>query len=140
MSDTIIREMTEEDFKELERAEAQPGARIDKSLIPPAILEGLTLYAQEGKPVGSFLEYVICNNLVDAVGKADPYSRVALPSIVSFLYMDMPSICWGSKKVYNAWIAFHQAQRNGFEGEELQAAADKVTEAKNESQEWRQGR
>lgn len=124
-----IREMTEEDLVELERAEAMPGARIDKSTIPPLLMEGLANYVEHGAPVGSFLQNVISNNLVDAIGQADPYSRVAMPSIVSFVYMDMPSTCWGSKNVYNAWIAYHAAIREGLEGDELQAVIDKLNDA-----------
>lgn len=139
MSDTIIRPMTEEDLAELERAENQPGARIDRSTIPPLLIEGLKAYVEQGRPVGSFLEAVLCNDFVAAVGAADAHSRVALPSIARLVCTEMPPISWGSKCVYHAWIAFHQAQRDGVEGEELQAFADKVSEAKEESVKWQLG-
>jgi hypothetical protein len=132
--------MTEEDFAELERAEQMPGARIDKSTIPPLLLEGLTNYAQHGHPVGSFLQHVISNHLVDAVGQADPYSRVALPSIVSYVYMDMPSPCWGSKNVYNAWVAYHGALREEIEGDALQVFIDALNDANAAAGEMRSGR
>jgi hypothetical protein len=135
-----IREMTAEDFAELERAEAQPGARIDKSLIPPLLIEGLRNYAEKGVPVGSFLEHVISNNFVDAVGQADAYSRVALPSIASYIYMDMPQMCWGSKHIYKAWIAFHRAEREGVEGADLQVFADSLNAANGAAADWRSGK
>jgi hypothetical protein len=138
MTDFQIREMTDEDMAQLQReADAQRGI-VDHRNIPPLLVEGLNRYAEHGVPVGDFLEAVIANDFLGAVGKADHNSMMALPAIASYVYLELPSICHGSRKVYRAWIAFHGAKRNGVEGDELQKFADAVSLAKNEANEWKQ--
>lgn len=109
----------------------------DYHLIPEAVLLSLENYAEQGVPPGSFTEAAIANDFVECVAKADPNTMAALPAIAGYIYNKMPSICYGSRKVIQAWIEFHAAQRKGVEGDELQALADKVTEAKYESDRFR---
>jgi len=138
--DIIIRPMTEEDLAELERAENVPGARIDKSLIPHALMHGLQEYVNIGRPVGSFLEYTLCNNMMRAVGQADPYSRVALPSIVAYIYNDMPSECHGSKECYDAWLNMHAVVReHGEDSDQAREAWKRCVEAKRRARQWEIG-
>jgi len=116
--------------------EAMVGDPRNRSNIPPALIEGLNLYAEQGVPLGSFLRAVVANDFLDAVARADEYSMRALPAVAWMVYQDLPCLCHGSRKVYKAWCAFRLAQRGGTEGDELQAKADKVSEAKREAIEW----
>jgi len=141
MSETIIRPMTEEDLAELMRAENLPGARIDPSLIPPAILEGLKNYAGMGKPVGGFLEAVLSNDLMTAFHAADAYSRVGMASRLAYIYNDMPSQCHGSVECYRAGIGMHKAVRD--HGEDSQEACDAWTDCnvmKARAHDWSRGK
>lgn len=106
-------------------------------MIPPLILESLTRYVEIGCPVGDFLQAVIANDLVEAFSRADHHSTDAMAAIVGFVYNELPSNCWGSRAVYRAWVAFHGGRRAGLEGEELQALADAVTDAREAAQVWR---
>ena len=137
MTNTTVREMTEEDIAELLATAKEAGQMINYDTIPPMIMEGLKNYVERGIPTGGFLEAVLANDLMAAVGGADPNSMMALPSIVSYVYMELPSTCHGSYKVYRAWLALCYASERGIEGDELQELADKVTEAKREANEWR---
>lgn len=67
-------------------------------MIPGRTLEALWLYINEGVPTGSFLEAVLTNNLRDAVGRADQQNTEALSALVSYLYNECPSQCWGSEE------------------------------------------
>lgn len=87
-------------------------SRIDSNLIPPRIMTGMQNYIQNGHPTGDFLRAVFSNDLFDAVGRADEHSLAALPSIVSFIYMEAPSHCHGSAKSVSIWLEFHKAQRD----------------------------
>ncbi len=105
--------------------------------IPPLIRDGLKRYVEDGCPVGDFLQAVIANDLIESLNRADYNSTAAIASIASFVYNELPETCWGSRAVYRAWLAWHDGQREGLEGEELQALADAVTAAKVEANVWR---
>lgn len=66
--------------------------------IPPQILEGLRNYAWYGRPTGGFVRAVLCNDLSEAVGRADPNSLAALKEICIFVYCCFPSRIWKSKE------------------------------------------
>ncbi len=71
--------------------------------IPDGVREALDNWAQRGLPPGHFVTAVLSNNLSDAVGRADHMSMAALPTIVSYVYNEMPSTCWGSIEKMQAW-------------------------------------
>ena len=73
-------------------------------LIPSHCREGLELYLEHGVPVGSFLEAVLCNDLREAVGRADEPNTRALPNYIKFLYGFAPAGSWGSPQNYAEWI------------------------------------
>lgn len=136
-----IREMTEEDFAELEAAAKEAGQMIDYNTIPPLLVEGLQNYQNQGIPVGDFLQAVLRHDLFDGVGRADPYSMKALPSIVSYVYMEMDSRCHGSKEVYDAWLAFHKAIReHGEDSEPARNAQELCFKAKRRASDWQMGK
>jgi hypothetical protein len=72
--------------------------------IPLPILEGLREYGLHHAPVGGFLHAVLCNNLVEAVCRADEGGLAAIRQIVLYVYNAMPSTCWGSREKVAAWL------------------------------------
>ena len=73
-------------------------------LIPDYMESGVNLYIQFGIEPGSFLRAVICNDLKRAVMYADRNNMGSLPAYVDFFYNNSPMACWGSEKLYKAWI------------------------------------
>ena len=84
----------------------------DPAQIPPYMMDALNAYIDEGVTVGDFLQAVICNNLKDAVGRADSVNINLLPAYIIYLYNEAPSLCWGTPGSYQAWLAFKDSQRN----------------------------
>ena len=78
--------------------------------IPPAIRESLDAYASTGRPTGGCLRAILANDLFEAVGRADEDTHVALPSIVSYIYNELPSPCHGSYEKVDAWIESFSAE------------------------------
>lgn len=76
---------------------------------------GLQLWAEHGRPQGSFLTAVLCNDLKNAVGCADEQNRRDLADIVQFAYNNLPAPCWGSPEKVMAWAAKCEAKREAME-------------------------
>ena len=74
-------------------------------------IDSLRRYVDHGVPVGGFLEAVISNDLFGAMGRADDSSRANLFAICSFVYNDMPGVCWGSPAKVTAWLNAKRAER-----------------------------
>ena len=72
--------------------------------IRPDVLDSLKRYIEHGIPTGGFLEAVLSNDLREAIGRADDYNMRTLPEIVSWIYNEAPSGCWGSPKRVTEWI------------------------------------
>jgi hypothetical protein len=72
--------------------------------IPDNIKESLQRYVDKGIPTGSFLQAVLENNLMGAVGKADYINKHLLPEICSYIYNQLPSISHGSPENVQKWI------------------------------------
>lgn len=68
------------------------------------IRESLDLYVKNRIPPGGFLMAVLCNDLVDAVGRADATNKLMLPEIVACCYNELPSDCWGSPENVKEWL------------------------------------
>lgn len=68
------------------------------------IRESLDAYVQQRRPLGGFLQAVIENDLLGAVGRADSRNVMQLQAIAAYVYNDMPSICHGSPALYVAWL------------------------------------
>lgn len=81
----------------------KPASRIDYATIPPRVREALDQHAQEHRPTGDFTTAVLENNLMEAVGRADNNSLAALPSIVAYVYNELPGGCHGSPAKVKAW-------------------------------------
>ena len=68
------------------------------------IRESLDAYVELRRPLGGFLQAVIENNFMEAVGRADDLNVRQLPAIAAYVYNDMPSVCHGSPALYVAWL------------------------------------
>ncbi len=71
--------------------------------IPPYLLSHLEAWVDDRIPPGSFLTAVLCNDLMNAVGRADESSILCLKDICSFVYNEMPFNCHGSNEVVRKW-------------------------------------
>jgi hypothetical protein len=69
-------------------------------------------YIEHGIQPGSFGAALVKNDLVGAVGSADPDNIKLIPSHMMWLWNNAPMHCWGSEEAYNQWVA-----RGGLGGE-----------------------
>lgn len=81
-----------------------PDAEAALKRLPEHCQGGVRRYIEERVEPGSFLTAVICNDLTSAVQAADDINRLRLHQYVQFFYNHAPSNCWGSQKLFNAWI------------------------------------
>lgn len=72
--------------------------------VPAHMMLSIQRYIHKKIKPGDFLTAVICNNLSEAVGRADAENLLNLPAFASFFYNESPLICWGSKNKMNAWL------------------------------------
>ncbi len=72
--------------------------------IPERMMGGIKRYLQYGVQPGDFLTAVICNNFVQAVGKADEENQKNLPAYAMYFYNEAPSECWGSPEKMRSWM------------------------------------
>ena len=70
----------------------------------PETKESIDRYVNDHIPTGSFLEAVLCNNLKEAIGRADSENLRDIVEIVQYCYWEIPSVCWGSPKEVRAWL------------------------------------
>lgn len=61
-------------------------------------------YVIHGRAVGGFLQAVLENNLVEAFGRADGANIRSMYLYAMMLHNDLPSDCWGSKEIRQAWM------------------------------------
>lgn len=73
------------------------------NLIPEITKESIDAWVESARPVGGFLEAVLCNDLTKAFARADYDNRFALFAIVDYLYNECPVGCWGSPERYRTW-------------------------------------
>lgn len=65
---------------------------------------GLKLYVEQGIEPGSFMQAILCNDLMDAVRRADATNLQLIPAWCNWIHTNLPSICYGSVERYEAWI------------------------------------
>jgi hypothetical protein len=73
--------------------------------------EAARLYIEEGEMPGGFLVAVLCNDLVEAFGKADEVNRACLWDWCLWLYNEAPMPAWGSAEKVLTWCNEQQALR-----------------------------
>ena len=72
--------------------------------VPEHTREALENYLFRGWQPGSFLTYVLQNNLAGACGSCDHVNREALVDIVKFIEHRVPSGAWGSREAVRNWL------------------------------------
>lgn len=78
------------------------------TFVPENLRPGLKRYIEDGVPVGSFLEAVLCNDLYKAVFKVDPITFLHLVTVVRWLWNFAPMDCHGSDAKVRGWIEARQ--------------------------------
>jgi hypothetical protein len=68
------------------------------------VKESLDAYAKEGRPTGGFLEAVLSNDLMGALGRADLQNRYDIFDICSYVYNHCPANCHGSPARVTLWL------------------------------------
>lgn len=74
-------------------------------------LDSIDRYVMDGIPTGSFLQAVLCNDLMEAMGRADMGNRLALFEICDYIYNETPSGCHGSPEKVRAWREMKRLSR-----------------------------
>ena len=77
---------------------------LDQNDIPEHMHGGIFRYLTNGVSPGGFLTAVICNNLHDAVRKADDVNIDLLPAYVNFFHNNAPVACWRSRSAFDGWM------------------------------------
>ena len=77
---------------------------IDYESAPNNLGGGFQRYVEQGIEPGSFMQAVLENNLRESFGRADIHNRLALFSIVSWCYNNLPNTCWGSPERVKTWM------------------------------------
>jgi hypothetical protein len=80
--------------------------------IPERMMGGIRRYIDQGIPPGDFLTAIICNDLSEAVGRADDENLHNIPAYVSYFYNEAPRTCWHSAAAMEAWIATFDIERS----------------------------
>jgi hypothetical protein len=71
--------------------------------VPHHLRGGLVRYVSDGILPGAFLQAILCNDLTQAVLRADPHSLTALRPLLELLLAHAPVEAWGSRKRVLAW-------------------------------------
>ena len=69
-------------------------------------------YVELGMPPGGFFYAVLCNQLVEAFGKADQINRASMYMWAEWLYNEAPQNCWGTPEKIKGWIEQYRVRRN----------------------------
>ncbi len=69
------------------------------------IENALESYVSERYHPGGFLVAVLSNDLVRSCELADHINRLCLFEIVSYIYNNIPSACWGDKDTVESWLS-----------------------------------
>lgn len=73
-------------------------------LLPEHLRGGVQRYIEHGIQPGHFLTAVICNDLIEACGRADETCKRELFNIVKWFYNEAPVLCWKSPERMLAWM------------------------------------
>lgn len=72
--------------------------------IPSHCEPSMRAYLELGRPVGSFLQAVIANDLMDAAFRADDENAASLRDYALLLRNVFPDAAYGSRHAYTAWV------------------------------------
>ena len=76
--------------------------------IKKSVLDSLDRYVNDKIPTGGFLEAVLCNNLMEAVGRADDDNLRNLYTICMYVRWEIPHNCHGSPEKVRAWLGVEE--------------------------------
>ena len=79
--------------------------------IPERMMSAIKRYINHRHPVGDFLTAIICNDLKEAVARADEENMANLPAFVTYFYNEAPSMCWGSVDKMKDWLGAGVAEK-----------------------------
>ncbi len=85
--------------------------------LPAHLKASLDRYVVGGIAPGGFLRACIENDLCSAVARADDENFLRLGQIISYLYHECPTGCWGHKGVIEQWRGRVRCEQAG--GEKL---------------------
>lgn len=74
------------------------------SRIPEHVLAGVYSFVEHRTEPGHFLSAVLCDNLFEAVGRADKESGAALRELVCFIHCEVPTMCYGNTIKVRGWL------------------------------------
>lgn len=78
--------------------------------LPIGLAGAMQRYIENRIPPGHFLTAVLSNDLSEACGRADDDNRHRLFEIVSWVYNEAPSACWGSPQRVAEWLRAREAE------------------------------
>ncbi len=88
------------------------GLFVGDKTMKPQTKAGIDRHVSHGVPTGSFLQAVLENNLMEAIGRADDDNRQDLYEICDYIYNEIPSTCHGSPQKVKDWQAQKQQTPN----------------------------
>ena len=65
---------------------------------------GMERYVRLGIEPGGFMKAVLCNDLHEAVSRADATNQRNLAAWVKWCYNNLPNEAWGSPERYSQWV------------------------------------
>jgi hypothetical protein len=73
--------------------------------VEESTLETIEAHAVYGRPPGGFVTSVLCNNLFEAMFRADDNNRENMLYILQYIYNsdNIPGLCWGSIERVAEW-------------------------------------
>lgn len=85
--------------------------RIEQHVVDPRCMQSIAHYVSHGMPPGGFCEHLLADNLDQARAHAgvalrkEYFGEDVTVSMREVLLLGLPTVCWGSKSVYSAWVA-----------------------------------
>lgn len=74
------------------------------AVIPETTRESMMAYVEDRREPGGFLSAVICNDLINAVCRADKDNLFVIKEIVQWFYNVAPMGCFGGKQKMVLWL------------------------------------
>lgn len=73
--------------------------------IPKRTKDAIQRYVEKRIPPGGFVYAVLENKLFEALSSADDENLASLRDILSYLYNEVPLVCWGSPAKVKNWLS-----------------------------------
>ena len=73
------------------------------TFVPYHMRQGYQLWIERGISPGGFGQAILCNDLKNAMGRADSINQKYITSTVAWFYNFAPSLCWGSFENVKNW-------------------------------------